>query len=327
MDVKRNSRLLIYLVLVAILYGLLVDLNINGFIAIGLSLFLPFGKEEFSRKVFDYFANFYSVIISVSAFVWIFVLLNKLSPLGTLEPIDPYSPINYSVFPFVVRSNGESFFRFCGLFDEPGVVGTFNAILLYILGFNIKDWRTYALILSGILSLSLFFYVMVFGYYAINNILKINVKAVLLVTIIVSAFYIITKEDVFFNEMLWERIEWDDSKGGVAGDNRTNDNASDLYKSKMFTSDYWFGSSNKKDLEYFEGSSSYKAVVLSCGMICFSLYVIFFILMALNRKKGIHLILFLFLLLATFYQRPWMFGMGYLFLFPYYARYDRILKN
>ena len=99
--------------------------------------------------------------------------------------------------------------------------------------------------------------------------------------------------------------------------------ANKIYENKKWSLDWWFGDRNFKDhASAFEGSSSYKVVILKCGMICFALYILFFLLYAhkyCNRQK---FILFAVLFLITIYQRPWMFGIGYLFLFPYFARFD-----
>ena len=326
-EIGKNTALFSYIFFVVIFYCLRKGLNINGFYVTSLGIFLPFGKELFAKKVFNCLINIYSVFIALSTIVWIFVLLNLVPSIGTLEPTDQFKIYNYNVYPFVIQINYTDFYRFCGLFDEPGVVGTFNAIFLYILGFKKDDWKTYALFLSGVLSFSLFFYLSVFAFFAINSILKLNLKAILLVVAFSFVFYGVTKDNVIISEMVWNRLEWDDSKGGIVGDNRVKDNAEELYNKKKYTMDYWFGTHNERELQYFEGSSTYKYVVLSCGMIFFVIYILFFALLALKYLKGKQLVLFLFLFLSTIYQRPWMFGMGYFFLFPYYAKSKGLLRK
>jgi len=51
--------------------------------------------------------------------------------------------------------------RLCGMFDEPGVVGTFCAFFIIAKRFNLKDWRCIVFGLAGIMSLSIAFFVLI----------------------------------------------------------------------------------------------------------------------------------------------------------------------
>lgn len=322
-DIRKNQSFFILIFFIAILYSLNTGVSILGFINLAFSIFLAFGNEAISKKTFHYFLNIYSAIILASSIVWIGVLLGMVSPIGTITASNDLKTYDYTVYPLTLYANRLMFFRFCGPFDEPGVVGTFGAILLYLNGFKWRDWKTYALLLSGVLTLSLFFYVAVFLFFLIKNITSISIKHVAIFAIVLGAFYGLTKDNEIISERIWERLEWNEDEGKLAGDNRMVGDANDYYKKKKGTIEYWTGVRNiEKDLQYFEGSSSYKVVVLKCGMICFALYILFFLLYAhkyCNRQK---FILFTVLFLTTIFQRPWMFGIGYFFLFPYFARFD-----
>jgi hypothetical protein len=50
--------------------------------------------------------------------------------------------------------------RLCGMYDEPGMVGTVAALLLAARGFEVRRWRGVLLYVSGLLSLSLAFVVL-----------------------------------------------------------------------------------------------------------------------------------------------------------------------
>ena len=50
--------------------------------------------------------------------------------------------------------------RLCGMYDEPGMVGTIAALLLAARGYAIRGWRGILLYVSGVLSLSLAFVVL-----------------------------------------------------------------------------------------------------------------------------------------------------------------------
>jgi hypothetical protein len=50
--------------------------------------------------------------------------------------------------------------RLCGVYDEPGMVGTITALMLAVRGFDIRGWRAVVLWLGGVFSLSLAFVVL-----------------------------------------------------------------------------------------------------------------------------------------------------------------------
>ena len=319
--IKNDRFLFVYLFLLLVYYFVSAGLSFAGFIFTGLSIFAPFGKSVFSQRVFHYFVNIYSLLIAISSFVWIGVLCGIVMPIGTIDPGGEKTTI-FNLYPFVVSANSTDIFRFCGLFDEPGAVGTMNSILLYILNFNFKDWKTYILIFSGILSLSLFFYVVISLFFIIKSISQINIKLILIVSVLLGLFYYSTKDDELIADKIWNRLEWDSKKGSISGDNRMHYEANKIYNSKKYSFAYWFGDSEINKYEAtFEGSSSYKVIVLRSGMIFFMSYLLFFVIFASKYTNRRHLLLFTALLLAVEFQRPWMFGMGYLFLFPYYAKF------
>lgn len=318
-EIKRYFAYYIFILFLLIIYSLKANVSIGGFVVMSFSLILPFAKTSFSQRVFNIFVNIYTILISVSSIVWIFVLLGVVPSIGTIEPT--LKDHGYIIYPFVVKTNTLEFFRFNGLFDEPGVVGTFNAIFLYILGFKKSDWRIYPLLLSGLLSLSLFFFLCVALYFIVANFEKINFKSFALFAILLGVFYVTTKDNELISSTIWERLEWDSDSGSISGDNRLNEDADAIYERKKGTLDYWFGDSElQQHEEAFKGSSSYKVVVLRSGMVFFLLYLLFFILLARKYSGRRIPLLFLVLLIIVEYQRPWLFGTGYFFLFPYFAR-------
>lgn len=333
-DIKKESKFFVLIIFVLVIYSLTSGVSLLGFIYLGFSVFAAFGNEDHSKKTFTYFANIYSIIILVSSIVWIGVLLGYISPIGTIDPTNELKPYDYSVYPLTVSANYVYFFRFHGPFDEPGVVGTFNAILLFILGFKKNDWKTYALLLSGALTLSLFFFIEVVLFFAIKNFVRIRLTHIMIFAAVIGVFYETTKDNEIISNRIWERLEWNKESGKLEGDNRMHEEGEKIYKQKQWTIDYWFGDRElEKDLQYFEGSSSYKVTVLKCGMICFALYILFFLLYAHKYCRGSKMLLFTVLLITTLFQRPWMFGLGYFFLFPFYARFniennnDKVVKN
>lgn len=79
--------------------------------------------------------------------------------------------------------------RLCGMFDEPGVVGTFCALFLVSKRFDLKDWRTYIFLLGGLLSLSLaFFFLVILGLTLFSLNRDNKVLKIILIVLCVSMF-------------------------------------------------------------------------------------------------------------------------------------------
>lgn len=320
-----DSKLFIFLLLLSITYWLTTGMSFMGFLFNCCSLTIPFAKDTFNKDVFRHFVDIYCAVLGISACVWIFVLIGVIQPIGYMDGLNNLKSTDYIIYPFVVTINSFQAFRFHGVFDEPGLVGTFSGILLYIVGFHKRNWRSYVLVLSGCLALSLFFYVLLFIYFAYNSTRRNKIVYPLIIVVALGVFYVTTRDNEIMSDRLWNRLEWNAEEGTIAGNNRVVDSqAKKYYEQHVGTLEYWLGDSDfNSHQQLFEGSSSYKVIVLRSGMIFFALYVSFFIIMAFvyNKKNKLPLCLYSLLIIVTLFQRPWMFGLVYFYLFTYYARY------
>ena len=306
--------------------------NIFGIIQhlpIGLYFFIPLLKDEFGKKTVDSYISIYSALIFLSILVWFSRMVINVPSLGI---VNHYAELrSYDTFPFLVveRLSLESF-RFYGLFDEPGVVGTIGMLLLSILKFNFKDKRTWVIFLSGILSMSFFFYASICIY---SLLYLCFVKKAIPQTMLMAAafviFFLLTKDNVIFDKVIWSRFAWDSTDGQFAGDNRISDAADSYFASIRGTSEYYLGVIN---LDHYwklaEGSSSYKNIIAMYGMIFFSSYCLYFILLAYMYKTNvIAFILFCLLFLLNMYQRPSIYSILLFFLFTAMCRDFSVLHH
>jgi predicted RNA-binding protein with RPS1 domain len=77
-----------------------------------------------------------------------------------IDPLNPLKDFLYKQYPFLVMPNeviNVEFPRFYGVFDEPGVIGTFAGIMLFAERYNLKKISNIILFVSGVFSFSLFF--------------------------------------------------------------------------------------------------------------------------------------------------------------------------
>lgn len=296
-----------------------------------LLVFLPLANKEFENDTFSYFTTIYSIIVSISLVALALMIMGYLSPIGMIENVDERlyeDGKNWIHYPFLLISTPlrgiteTTTLRFCGVFDEPGVIGTVGALLLCGMGFRWKDWRTYPIIIGGVLAFSLYFYVTMIGYWLIRSVLvNHSPKYLIFFALIASIFYFSTKDIPEVSELIWERIEWDSDSGTLAGDSRTTTND---YYANMGIGEYLFGVNDMaKYIEYAFGESSYKNVIATNGLIFFSLYIFYFLYIGYHNKKSRgSFILFSFVLLGCMYQRPNTYDALAMFLFIYFAKHQ-----
>lgn len=335
-NVKKRERSLavffgftvVYYILIALLHG---TININGIISRSSMLlytFVFFTNAKFTKKTFDYFFTIFASLLAISLIVWPFALAGAISPYTQLA-IGENERI-YNIYPMLVMEPGYDFFRFYGPFDEPGVIGTIGSIALCIKRFSMKDWKNWVVVIAGVFSFSLFFYVLVV-IYVIS--FSVFVKKRYILSLIFAAafglFYIATRNNDVVYELMWKRMEWNADDKKFEGDTRVN-TAVDVYYDKIKgTPAYYFGVDNIDAFWNEVGeSASYKIVVVTNGMIFLVLYISFFIVYAWEKKVSRNeFMLFCFVLLGNTYQRPGVYSIIMLFLFSMLARNSLIEKQ
>lgn len=320
---KKEKMMMIFYIFIYIIYVLS---NINWIIVFSMFLFLvPFARDSFYQKTFDSFYNIYCVIVGLGLLVWITHLLGFLEPYAIIEQNSEFRENPYDVYPLVICERDMFAIRFGACFDEPGVVGTMSVLLLMARSFNIKDWRSWVVFLSGVFSLSFFFFG-ILGFYLVyySIFVKKNLFIILLPSLLVVFAYLKTKDDPTMDYLVWERFELDKTEMKFSRDNRMTDEADRYYDKIRWTSEYWFGVNDwEKYWNLAAGGSSYKNVVMRNGMLFFLLYTLWFFLYASQKIRNRKLFyLFCIMYLAIVYQRTNLYDPVYTFLFVFISRFS-----
>ena len=292
-------------------------------------VYLMCANMDFCKKTYSYFSLFFAILMGLSIIAQIMFLLGLLPSMGSI--INPEQDRIYTVYPFMIREQTIDLFslqvtRFAGAYDEPGAIGTIAAVLLCIEKFRIRKWKNIIFLITGVISMSLAFYVILAVYsFLYFLIIKRNVMLTLAIIASMGIFYNYTKTNPIFETLIWDRLEWDEEKQGFAGEDRMVGDADDYFdKHIKGTQAYWIGLTDTKEFwKAAEGSASYKVVIAQNGMIFLSLYVFCFILLAFRYKPNKYeLVLFLILLIANTMQRPYIYSPLWVFLYAYYAKYN-----
>lgn len=301
--------------------------NLFGFIFVFLLCFILIFPSNFLCDIFDKFVKIYAFFLIPSIFVYFLVVIFKFTflPSQILEAVNEIKDYYYIQYPFLVIVEDDiSIFRFMAYFDEPGVVGTISGVLLLVCNLRFDKWETYPIIISGIISLSFAFYIMLLVYLLLSE--NIKVKVFFLMIGVLLAIYF-ANDDVI-SKYVFDRFKIED--GQLAGVNRTV-NTMDVFMERFIYSDkFWFGYGNNYAQEVVNvGGASYKDLIVNYGIIGFILFVIISLAVA-YRHLGFSKNFFLYLIIfgSIVYQRPFIFIFIYFFLLYvtiYYLKYKENL--
>ena len=298
---------------VAILFAYIAVRNgdsIQAFLSLQLKACLLLFPSVFLSGIFNKFCKLYSALLIPSIIAYILVvILNIDIPYHIIDPLNELKNYNYKVYPFLVQNNVSHLgtFRFEGYFDEPGVIGTISGSIILIKGINWRKWDTWIILISGLMSLSLTFYIMLILCLIVNAEFKILVPAILIIGFLILLF----RDNEIFNSLIVERLVIED--GSWAGNNRTVAGF-DTYFKKFLHSDYfYFGYGNYYAQNIVNvGGSSYKDLIINYGIIGF-IFILFIPILSAISRMGISRKSFTYILTfcCIIYQRPYLTSPAY----------------
>lgn len=207
------------------LFSFLSFLNVLSVIII--SIFVILSSIDFKIKLLHFFDLFIKCICFISLVGWFLYLVGIPLPHYYSDTSDYYSHEVYYLF--IVGANNileELLPRFCGMFLEPGHIGSTCCLLLFINRFNFKDKSNYIYLLSIIFSLSLAAYCLLFIGLCLHFFLKgvHIIKYILFMGVLAGILYILgltyNDGDNILNEKILSRLVVVD--GELSGDNRTS---------------------------------------------------------------------------------------------------------
>jgi hypothetical protein len=214
--------------------------------------------------------------------------------------------------------------RFQSLLHEPGDIGTFNGILIFgLLNLNGYKFEKIMIVLSGLISMSMAFYILAV-IYILLNFSKLKFKTLILSVLVLVGVYFV------FEEQIEKQIVYRITENKV--DNRSDDrmiaaNLKNLGNCQLLGAGY--GSVNKK---YGSGSAGANVFIYDYGWIGF--FIIFLCYTATfynfcNKKLSVNQFIFLIAFWLSFYQRQNIYEIQIVmaFLLPSMINYINSLNN
>jgi len=313
--IKRYVIVLIFLFTYLFLYSA-SDQNAFGLFFKLLLISFVIVREDILLRSFYWFKKIFTFSLILSLIVYLLIVFFFIQiDYNTIAPLNSLKSYNYAQYPFLVSTSPLGFnlfsFRFFGMFDESGFIGSFAAMFLFVDKFNLKNKQNIIIFIAGILSFSLYFIITSAVYFllATTNRIRIVFAAILLM------LSLLTVNNDIIKTLVWDRLVIEN--GELIGDNRTSKSLDQIYTTFVSSGDLFWGKGLGFLSKYGEvGNSSYKELIISFGIVFFALFSFTFIFFAYNVIKSPKYILFyLFIFFSMVYQRPFIFDPAYFFMF------------
>lgn len=269
------------------------------------------------KKSLDFLTNTLSFVILLSLPLWLIHVFLSPFPIFSTYDLGQFKGGDrciMNIYVFFVTNSETYANRFYSIFDEPGVLGTFSAFVLYGNKYRM-NWKSIVILIGGFFTYSMAFYVLtalgvIITYWHRPAVLM---KIALPIAIIGGLGFIYLKNDMTFQQAVIYRI--------------TENNVTDLVESRnaYIVNQYFdkisqdgkiilgIGFDKMLDLALFNGSS-YKHFIIEYGLI--GLFTIAFMYFLMLRKRydfytwGTYI-----MFAASFTQRPLLWSSWQIILF------------
>lgn len=220
--------------------------------------------------------------------------------LGAVAPIMETLPLGSSLL-----------YRFCSMYDEPGVVGTVSVLLLITDNYDLKKNINRVFFFSGFISFSFAFFVIsvLFG------LLSFSMKKRLIFIGVLAVLYVLLSNFFVTKFLITDRFRIED--GRMMGDNRTSQDFDKVYRLKVKNADFeqmLFGYGTNAHIYFSSNVSSWKIYVLNKGYFGFTLLVIYLVSFAYLNARSMKVFILILLLYLSIYQRPAAFSFDFIIL-------------
>lgn len=221
--------------------------------------------------------------------------------------------------------------RFCSIFDEPGVVGTFIGIILLYYKKYIRKKTYIVFCILGIMTFSLFFIITFFPITYFSDLRYIKLidkikKIFIFIAILILGYLFLniagryTKGKGVYEVMVYNRFEWKDNWiVGIVNNRDASVKGFDKAYEEFFNlkNKYlWLGHGKFAVRKDFGGSGlSYRIYIYEKGLLSVIYIALFFIFLHDWQRKNL---LFNFVsiafLTALFFQRPYLYSLPFFIL-------------
>lgn len=285
-------------------------------------------------KILNYWFKFYTITL----FPGIIIHITKYA-FSIDYPLNVFSAVQgktYDSHFFIYFFDRWNYIRFCGIYDEPGVIGTYSFLMLLFFSHYLTRFQKAVIWISGLLSLSFFFlgtipFILAIRMLLKRSYLKLTVSTFLLVGFLAIAPMLIEQilkannqsnvtNDLIFHTIK-NRFNFSEGSNSITSI-KTNRLNTDNYTFKEYKKEDWttilwgnFFTLGAKKFNDITGSGLGIEINLYQYGLVYTLYNIFLIgiiVILPARNKLLHGLLLFFAILLCYYQRPYLYRIEFL---------------
>ena len=271
--------------------------RLGMFMCVASVIVIPMSQK---KELLRYITKGIAIIVAISLPPWILHLLGVPLPHSKVFLMDDgvHWVTNYYFFLAGDEYNVLKFPRFRGLFVEGGQCAPV-CVFLYFANMGVKlGWQKVVFLTALILSFSLAGYVSFTICYILYSVMiakryKLLKTSLFFVFVISSFTYVSVNEKSPFNELIIQRLAYDDEKG-IAGNNRTTEYAELRFLILMNSSDRYFGLGRElahSEDKWTDDSSGIKKFILWNGLIGTFLVFLFVIMLVWYNRCPLAVVL------------------------------------
>lgn len=305
-NIGASLALFLYFVIYQILIS--AELHISS---IFISLLIIVGYHitpKQGQSVLLLLTHYVSITIIISLPAWI--IHQFVQPLPLLGQIDigamkigiPGAVIMENYGFFVMPVDSLSVFRFYGPFDEPGVLGTLSAFLLWANKYNFNKIENIVIFIGAVCTFSMAFYILsIIGLllYSGFSIKKVSIALFFIIGVSILLINVFQDNEGFQASVIERFMNFEDN----GTESRNSESVQAFWDKFIFSFDALLGMGSGYMVSRFGGGgASYKNFIIEYGIIGLIIIIISYISITPKKSKFEYCTLLLFLL--SFLQRP-----------------------
>lgn len=310
---------IIFISMLAImLWTLYNETAMMGFVMLCMYLpvfyLLPLPRD-YQDDLLRFVTKWIAILLIPSLLIYWLLFFVNLPSFGTFVHPSYVPFINYLFYISTTWDSG-MLTRFNSFFLEPGHLAMVCVFLMMANQFDFKKhpWL-WVLLIAVVFSFSLAGYILTFIGFALMKVNTLRKAIALLVALVGFIFAVQTYSggDNAVNQLILERLEFDESKG-IKGNNRFFNNTDYEYDKALKSGDYWIGVSKKANMKLI-GGAGYKIYILKHGLVGVFLVLIFYVALIPPHPNWHYTISFFILVVLCFVQNA--YPGWYAWLLPY----------
>jgi hypothetical protein len=294
--------------------------NLNGaishFFLLCIIIVLINTKDTLKAELIKFITNGMAILVGISLIMFILFFIGIPFPQTPLQDLKlGYNAINY--YGFIMDIDIREYYRFKSIFAEPGHLSMGIIPLLYINKLNLKNKSVLVLFIAEIFTLSLAGYITLFSSIAIylfsDKKTSRNARILILGTILISVYFFVkSDEDNIINKSIISRLQFDETKGTIAGYNRSKAYTDYSFDNFVKSSNFIYGIDQNSYSLVTVGSAGYKVYILRYGLLGIILVFLFYLFYAISYRNYLVLGLFV-IFMMLLYQDSYPFWYAVIF--------------